>query len=633
MNLYIDGKEAVISESDSFTYFEESQFFSDSSGYSLDITLPLKDCARNRAIFGHIELNPPASAKWPAQIVCGAVTRTGTALLTDVGIAEVKVQFLAGKSTSAMSDVLENTYINRLSLPTNRIQNFSGVRPTSLMQDYDYQLTSAFKASFPDHTGAGIVNFVRIPGVVIPWWSIAESVTHNNVNAAATAYDSTVTRCGVSWMPYLLPLAKEICRACGYAPKFDEWEASTLRNLIVCNAVPMPRVASWEYDFAKALPHWKVAEFFNNISPLLNGVFEIDRLRRTVTFRDAAADLRSRGVVHIAQPDDEYQIQSSFGMEETDGKYVKAKPFRYADCGLDMWKYMDCPWYPLSLDSSRKTEFTTLSALLKYMKDHRESKAAHHRIYYAQDRAVWVCYYNYVAVEPTADNKYQVSSAMVPRLLNLFGPADYDAKDEPEYTELKVVPAMAVYDKVWLDPGEAPDGISGLINGYDPDEDDTYFDEVTEVVDSDADIEAILKGSYQPHPIDEIENGEVTDTECYYDNLFVGWWDGYDGGEYDKFAPATCGFRLGDYDIAHTEPFSMRLNDPTNPGSSPYAELPEIDESVKYVFSFYSPTLPDVNAEFLIKGKRYLCKRLEATFTSRGMSRRIKGEFYRIVRN
>ena len=41
--------------------------------------------------------------------------------------------------------------------------------------------------------------------------------------------------------------------------------------------------------------------------------------------------------------------------------------------------------------------------------------------------------------------------------------------------------------------------------------------------------------------------------------------------------------------------------------------------------------IPDVRSVFLIRGKRYICEKITATFTENGMSQLLKGVFYPIA--
>lgn len=634
MILYIDNKEAVIPEGESFTYFEESSFFTDASGYSLDITLPLRGCAQNRAIFGHIELNPPASARWPASLLLGSERKEGTVVLVDVSLDSVKVQFLADRATEASSDTLEERFIDKLTLPQNYVEGgdndgaFATLKATDFLQDLDYQLSEAFTAKYPNSSVGGDKKIiVRMPGIVIPWINTEESSVQNEMINGVYKYTGNVKRCGLSWMPYLLPLAKAIAKAVDYTCNFSDWEEKDEKNLVLCNAVPVDRTSGWGYDFARALPHWSVSEFFKNLEPVLSGKFVIDRLRRTITFKDSEKRMKESAVVFLDKVDDEHEINSSFGMEETDGSYVRAKPYRYADPGHEMWKFMDCPWYIEKLAGHRIKHYPDLDSALSAMEEVRERKDQHYYIYHATKENVYICFYNYAVVIESSDGKYAVSSSIQPRVINIFGPEIYSKKDDIEYEELKCLPVVIPSSRVELTPEGAYDMLAAIRDGrtYEADH-DIIADSTAEV--EDASVEQILEEVYQTIPVDEIANGETDDEGAYYNNLFLGYWTGWKASDPFNFCPSGYGFRLLGFKVWKRENFSMRLNDGT---WEPYKALPKIDESTKFVYTFYSNTIPDVDAEFCIKGKRYLCKKIEVWVTRRGMSRCMRGEFYPII--
>ncbi len=51
IQLYIDGKPAVIKSGTSFKFYRENIYFTDAEDYTLDVTLPLQGCPENLAIF------------------------------------------------------------------------------------------------------------------------------------------------------------------------------------------------------------------------------------------------------------------------------------------------------------------------------------------------------------------------------------------------------------------------------------------------------------------------------------------------------------------------------------------------------------------------------------------------------
>ena len=67
--------------------------------------------------------------------------------------------------------------------------------------------------------------------------------------------------------------------------------------------------------------------------------------------------------------------------------------------------------------------------------------------------------------------------------------------------------------------------------------------------------------------------------------------------------------------------FSLRLNDRL---ANRFGMALPIEPTQKTTFKFIADKVPDVRAPFIIRGKRYVCEKLTATFTESGMSQLIK---------
>jgi hypothetical protein len=74
---------------------------------------------------------------------------------------------------------------------------------------------------------------------------------------------------------------------------------------------------------------------------------------------------------------------------------------------------------------------------------------------------------------------------------------------------------------------------------------------------------------------------------------------------------------------------SLRLKD-SGTKYQEKAPMYDIDTTVKYTFSFLADEIPNVRSLFYIKGQRYLCEKITATFTEDGMSQLLKGIFYKV---
>lgn len=74
--------------------------------------------------------------------------------------------------------------------------------------------------------------------------------------------------------------------------------------------------------------------------------------------------------------------------------------------------------------------------------------------------------------------------------------------------------------------------------------------------------------------------------------------------------------------------FSMRINRRSLWGAS---GTRAVNQKLKKTFKFLSDTIPNPQSVFYIKGKKYLCEKITATFTENGMSQLLKGIFWPIV--
>lgn len=71
--------------------------------------------------------------------------------------------------------------------------------------------------------------------------------------------------------------------------------------------------------------------------------------------------------------------------------------------------------------------------------------------------------------------------------------------------------------------------------------------------------------------------------------------------------------------------FSLRINNRLTRRSKVFHT---VEPKMKTTFKFLANTIPDVRSLFLIRGKRYICEKITATFTENGMSQLLKGIFY-----
>ena len=131
------------------------------------------------------------------------------------------------------------------------------------------------------------------------------------------------------------------------------------------------------------------------------------------------------------------------------------------------------------------------------------------------------------------------------------------------------------------------------------------------------------------HTVSSLEAGEKEKKSEYYDRIYIGWYDGsnyYQGSRlpYPNVENIVIADDWSNFNYAH---FSLRINDrQVRRGQI----IHNINPKMKTTFKFIADNIPDVRSVFLIRGKRYICEKITATFTENGMSQLIKGVFYPI---
>ena len=120
MEIIINGKQAFLKKNTSFDFIFENRLFTGSDSYTLTITFPLKGCARNIAIFGHIHRADVIKSKvvFDCDIRDGAFLKSGSITITEISDVEVKTQFLEGRSEQNFNETFDDIYLNEMDLGT-----------------------------------------------------------------------------------------------------------------------------------------------------------------------------------------------------------------------------------------------------------------------------------------------------------------------------------------------------------------------------------------------------------------------------------------------------------------------------------------------------------------------------------
>ncbi len=603
MHIYVNNKLAALKKGTSFEYVSENRLFSGSDGYTLTITFPLRDCPENLAIFGHINRADVAAQKviFDCEIRDRGFYKFGSITITEISEAEVKTQFLEGRSEQNFDKTFDKVYINELDL---------GAPPTTLTS----QITPA-NAWYPEYNGCKYV--------ALPWvndysgniQNLAEYIVDNAVQNKGH-YQWNTNECrGLSWQPYLLHITRKICEAVGYSADFSKWEAvEEYKYLLICNTLPF---AWYMPDFANALPHWTVEEYFEKLELFLGGEFDFDHRGKRITFAFTQATLAAKHPVLLEDVVEEHSTEVKVEDEQCD--YMESKNLVYKDCDNEMWKFYSCDWF-IKGWQNRVVRYNSMSELLSANRwlatwnGSSQRGSNRDKLLYASD-----CY-AYFIVRPVSRKAVRYDSTFKRIIfeyqcrlqpVNLFGGRIVNDDEDADQVEIEFVPA-------WVDDTEAKYGRVLFLSFSSFDEDNTTGED---------------EGAYpfaKTISLSSLEAGEKEKKTEYYDRIYVGWYDGsnyYQGHRlpYPNVEDIVIADDWSNFSYAH---FSLRINDRKIKRGQIYHN---IEPKMKTTFKFLADNIPDVRAVFLIRGKRYICEKITATFSENGMSQLLKGIFYPIV--
>ncbi len=598
MQIRINNKLAALKKGTSFEFVSENRLFTGSDGYTLSITFPLKDCPQNIAIFGNVNRADVVARKviFDCEIRDRGFYKFGSITITEINESEVKTQFLEGRSEQNFDQTFDKVFINELDLGSPSTTSASKILP---WQAWD-PITQGFES------------------VALPWVNnnSDSGILHNCAEFDNDAYTWSEDTTYLSWQPYLLFITKKICEAVGYTPDFDKWEESEqYKYLLICNCL----TPAWDVDgYARALPHWTVDEYFEKLELFLGGEFNIDHRAKTISFdfsNDIIATTKPELIEDII---DEHSIEVK--VEDEQCEYIEAKNLVYKECDHNMWKYYSCDWYIRGLQSYNIKEYDTLSALLSanagYASTERLTGRGSNSNYalYAKDLDMYFCIRPVSRtsyVDSMGRTRYIYKSILQP--LNLFGGRIVDDSVDADQTVIEFVPARIDYteDKygfaLFLDMGSYSESSSS--GGTRTDSEETPF---------------AVTGVQRA-----LEVGQKDKEAEYYNCIYVGYWDGAIGKWGKLPHPYVENVVILDDWSNYFQPhFSLRINDSLAPRSK---VVYNINPKQKVTFKFLADKIPNVRALFYIRGKRYICEKLTATFTENGMSQLIKGSFYPVV--
>lgn len=589
MIILINNKRAVLKKGTSFDFISENHFFTGADSYTLSITFPIKGCAENIAIFGHIYRKDFdfETDLLDCEIHDRNFHKYGSVSIVSVSESEVKTQFLEGRSATNYYSSLDEIYINELSLPSLHIQAH---------WEFDYYMRTYAEQMRDAESRPG-----DYLGYVCPPWVNNTSGRIQNpmyvygqfygYSGGDPSYDPWILG-----FPFLVEVIRQVLSKSGYQCDISAIENSQWANLIVCQAFPL----NWNMEYMnQILPHWTVTEFLEQLELFLNGHFVIDSKAMKVSFSFNSGTLGAMNVVPIENVIDSHTVDISKEGDVKDS-YIEQKNLAYQDCDHQMWKFYSCPWATSRIPLWSYTNIASMRSQLGSLLDCAGPYNAWQYRYIHYCREEDTCFVMKCVSTQTINNVIHHYMRLQP--INMFGPRVLNGNDNAEVTELGIVPAC--------------------IDHTDDAHGDMLFIECGTLGDDDENAED--NDENQTQPVNTLAAGEKEKKEEYFDKIYVAFWD----GTYMKYHPKMPHPYVDRHEIkpdnSYTRnTYSMRLTGSQRPSSR--QSYFWVNQQLKYTFSFISDTVPDVRSIFLIHGKKYMAEKITATFSAEtGMSQVMK---------
>lgn len=598
----------------------ENTFFEDSGSYTLDVTLPLH-IPDNLSFFGSInrlDISKRYRSFDAMMVADSKMVFKGTARITSITDSEVKVQMLSGNSSVKFWTKAQKMYIDEMQYQyTDNRFSFDGYVD---MDGFD-AVPIINAGSFPGKKGI----FCYVPildennpgtegelsnGLLNEQQLMMDNdefvwVTHGYEEGDAPELIEVNRDC---ICPNLMFVARWIFEHLGYTIRRNDRDDELVNSIYIATArkttVKSTRYnnisSSEEMAMAKALPHWTVEEFLKQLQNFLNV---------TVVFNDMDGTV---DIISSAYTDGELDITSSvieqFEVEMIDDEDVNENLYdsnvKYKEGASDYHAIDMVDREVVKTFSEVKCSFQDFLTQWSSMSDDEK------RI------TIWT----------TEKGLYCATDALEKIRFNYFGSLERNSVNDND-VELKISPVATTTDiemriftyyrsggRIYRDAferkGTCKQTVLCLQNQY----------------------EAVNKSTVW----DAIHGEQETETEKE-DIMQVFLMD-------DKAVPA--GFYHLKYQVPFTHWDHSRPRNSVNHKS--WSLSLDNDNSDEYIgryhlsarrqnrnaehrIKFLYDTIPSVFSVFLIRNKKYACKKLEVQFTNKGMEKLISGYFEEII--
>ena len=576
--LIIDGVEVVLPLGFATTVKRENSFFTKNGEYTYDCNLSL-DNDTNRRLYGFLQrLNKKdaVSAKRSAVLMAdGKVYCRGTEVITGWTDDEVSIQIVSGNSelNYFIGDSLKIEWLDLGSITT-----ISGITPASTYPDWDFCLPTI-------RTTEGNVYNQYSGSSLIAGASIGDVLQGSMVRP----------------QPYLCALLRRLIVALGYTMGVNQLEETQFKYLFLVNSIRTP-------EFAKMLPGWTVREFLQEVENMCGVVFLTDNINKTVDILQKStyyANARQYPLLNVV---DQYELTID---EDSEGEFTDSDVnYEIPD---HFWaKLMKLP--EGALEASPVVDYTGIDSLIAATSV--DGKILHDtstdRYYFKVTRTYTPGTHSGGSFGGSSGGSgTETNEESATFLVEIDQFCDLKREDSSHTLSLKLTPAPMA--NLGAHGCEVVD--IGTTNGYRTRAESGESGESSAETDSD-DLETQIRNF-------EKSESAAIDLYCAFHNgsrlqggCPLAYTDAYHAQIQQLLSPM---FSSGT--IAGTPVGSLRLQDIE---SEIYAGVYRVDTTRRVTFETFDPNLADPRGVFVIGNKRYVCREIEETITSKGRKPRWK---------
>lgn len=603
MQLLINNMPADIKAGTTIDYTIENPLFTQSEGFTLSITLPLKDSPNNYRIFGFLDrtdvLYDYRRVDLPARLLLTAdIYKDGILKILEVSDTEISAQFLDGIAATNSSGELEHIYINELNIMVPDIEDYLPI-PES---EDDWRIHDDLH---PADDMYGIDH--GYPWYIFKWNNNYSGILHGSlffVDAITKAEKFWTHHSCNEYMVNLRWLTEQIISAAGYDYDLREWANNQyFRYLIACNSLPETWPEAISRNYCRALPHWTLKYYLDQLGTLLGGLFSFEK--NTITFHFYTA--YQSGV----QPID---IVNSYKTEFPDNTaYVLNSIIKYDHTDIYVEKYNTFNPQTLMRQGSIVVDFLTIDDMLQYHKANwaEFETPATPPIYRVDNDKYFLPYISDVREKTDANQQPVIANGQKVYICKSYiMPFGAYATPETglEEQELKIIPAPIVDGNcVIFDCGEL-DNTTSKTTPENPKTNEQAL----------------------------IESGMADNQQEFFDHLYVAFFKGLDPDDEQtkdlipapvamdnqftyRVVPHSPDGEHWTYDWICQEIVDRemgRIFRPTEHRQYLTQQLHKIKPEQTLTARFLSATMPNIGSIFVINYQQYLCIRLTTKLTA-----------------